>query len=178
MELSYPLNILAYTRKNHKRHSFFLLFLSFIALEEALKQYQIYLVLVTFSAEYLSKLQLYPVSWLDVEGTNLHKPSQTWKQITYFIVVDIKPHEGKRLQGSRKWERRGIVANVRYLVLDHGDRYLFIFWTCSFCLQIQFPFPFVTTTWIGDYFDNRLCTASFSASIYPHVINMIDMFCL
>ncbi len=71
-----------------------------------------------------------------------------------------------------------IVANVRYLISDHGDRYLFTFWTCSFCVQIQFPFLFVTTKWIGDYFDNRLCVANFGASIYSRVINMIDLFCL
>jgi hypothetical protein len=55
----------------------------------------------------------------------------------------------KTFKGSRKWTRRRvrIVANVRYLVSDHGDRYLFTFWTCTFWVQIQFPFPFVTTKW-------------------------------
>ncbi len=83
------------------------------------------------------------------------------------------------IKGSRKWERRGvrIVANVRYQVSDRGDRYLFTFWTCRFCVQIQFPFPFVITKWIGDYFDNRLCAANFGASIYSRVTNMIDLFC-
>ena len=45
------------------------------------------------------------------------------------------------------------------------------------CVQIQFPFPFVITKLIGDYFDNRLCAANFGASIYSRVTNMIDLFC-
>ncbi len=94
------------------------------------------------------------------------------------LQVTIKNISFSSYKGSRKWERRGvrIVANVRYQVSDRGDRYLFTFWTCRFCVQIQFPFPFVITKWIGDYFDNRLCAANFGASIYLRVTNMIDLF--
>jgi hypothetical protein len=84
-------------------------------------------------------------------------------------------------KGSRKWEQSGvrIVANVWYLVSDHGDLYLFTYWrTCSFCVQIQFPFPFLITKWIGNYFDSRLCAANFGASIYSWVINTMDLFFL
>ncbi len=52
----------------------------------------------------------------------------------------------------------------------------FTFWKCSFCVQIQFPFPFVITRWRGDF--NRLCAANLGASIYSRVINMMDLFCL
>ncbi len=84
------------------------------------------------------------------------------------------------LKGSRKWKRRGGQDCCKCSIPSLGPwRSIFItFWTCSFCVQIQFPFPFVTTKWTGDYFDNRLCAANFGASIYSHVIIMIDLFCL
>ncbi len=94
------------------------------------------------------------------------------------LLLKVITRRFKGIVGNETGGGIRIVANVRYLVLEHGDRYLFTFWTSSFWVQIQCPCLFVVTKWIGDFFDNRLCTANLCASIYLRVINMIDLFFL
>ncbi len=71
------------------------------------------------------------------------------------------------IKGSRKWEQRGVGMVAMFDTKSRNvatDVYLVPFYLLNiqfFLCKIRFPFPLVTTKWIGDYFNNMHCAANF-----------------